>query len=244
MAHVAVQPIRRLLIANRGEIARRIQRTAHEMGIDTVAVYADSDVSAPFVREADIAIALNGNLPGELYLDASKVLEACRRSGADAVHPGYGFLSENAGFARSVVQAGLRWIGPTGEAIAAVGDKLAAKALMRELGVPTLPAIQVDDDTDLATAAIEIGFPLLVKAAAGWRRPRHAHRASRRRHRRGSLLRAARSALGVRRRDRIPRALADETATRGSPDPGGQPRQSRAPVRARVFDPAATPEDH
>lgn len=167
MADVAVQPIRRLLIANRGEIARRIQRTAHEMGIDTVAVYADSDVSAPFVREADIAIALNGNLPGESYLDASKVLEACSRSGADAVHPGYGFLSENADFARSVVQAGLRWIGPTGEAIAAVGDKLAAKALMRELGVPTLPAIQVDDDTDLAAAAIEIGFPLLVKAAAG-----------------------------------------------------------------------------
>lgn len=167
MADVAVRPIRRLLIANRGEIARRIQRTAHEMGIDTVAVYADSDVSAPFVREADIAIALNGNLPAESYLDASKVLEACGRSGADAVHPGYGFLSENADFARSVVKAGLRWIGPTGEAIAAVGDKLAAKALMRELAVPTLPAIQVDDDTDLAAAASEIGFPLLVKAAAG-----------------------------------------------------------------------------
>ena len=168
MAHVAaLQPIRRLLIANRGEIARRIQRTAHEMGIDTIAVYADSDMSAPFVREADIAIALNGNTPGESYLDASRVLEACRRSGADAVHPGYGFLSENADFARSVVEAGLRWIGPTGEAIAAVGDKLAAKSLMRELEVPTLPAIQVDDGTDLAAAASEIGFPLLVKAAAG-----------------------------------------------------------------------------
>ena len=167
MADVAVQPIQRLLIANRGEIARRIQRTAHEMGIDTVAVYADSDVSAPFVREADIAIALNGNLPAETYLDASKVLEACMRSGADAVHPGYGFLSENADFARSVAEAGLRWIGPPGAAIAAVGDKLAAKALMRELAVPTLPAIPVDDDTDLAAAASEIGFPLLVKAAAG-----------------------------------------------------------------------------
>ena len=168
MANVAaVQPIRRLLIANRGEIARRIQRTAHEMGIDTVAVYADGDVSAPFVREADIAIALDGNLPGESYLDASKLLEACGRSGADAVHPGYGFLSENADFARSVVDAGLRWIGPTGEAIAAVGDKLAAKARMRELAVPTLPAIEVDHETDLAVAASEIGFPLLVKAAAG-----------------------------------------------------------------------------
>ena len=168
MADVATaQPIRRLLIANRGEIARRIQRTAHEMGIDTVAVYADSDAAAPFVREADIAIALNGNLPAETYLDAAKVLAACKRTGADAVHPGYGFLSENADFARSVVNAGLRWIGPSGEAIAAVGDKLAAKALMQELDVPTLPALELDDDTDLDDAAHQIGFPLLVKAAAG-----------------------------------------------------------------------------
>ena len=168
MANVAAaQPIRRLLIANRGEIARRVQRTAHEMGIDTVAIYADGDATAPFVREADIAIALNGNIPAETYLDAAKVLAACKRSGADAVHPGYGFLSENADFARSVVTAGLRWIGPSGAAIAAVGDKLAAKAVMLELGVPTLPALELDDDTDLDAAAREIGFPLLVKAAAG-----------------------------------------------------------------------------
>ena len=168
MAHVApVQPIRRLLIANRGEIARRIQRTAHEMGIDTVAVYADGDVAAPFVREADIAIALNGSVPGETYLDGPKVLEACRRSGADAVHPGYGFLSENADFARSVVDAGLRWVGPPADAIAMVGDKLAAKALMTELDVPTLPALEVEEETDLEAAADQIGFPVLVKAAAG-----------------------------------------------------------------------------
>ena len=168
MAHVgAAQPIRRLLIANRGEIARRIQRTAHEMGIDTVAIYADGDALAPFVREADIAIALNGKLPAETYLDATKLLEACSRTGADAVHPGYGFLSENAEFARSVVKAGLRWIGPSAEAIAAVGDKLAAKALMLELGVSTLPALEIDDGADVDAAAREIGFPLLVKAAAG-----------------------------------------------------------------------------
>ncbi len=163
----AVKPIRRLLIANRGEIARRIQRTAHDMGIDTVAVYADGDAGAPFVSEADIAIALHGTLPGETYLDAAKVLSACARAGADAVHPGYGFLSENAEFAKRVARAGLRWVGPSGEAIAAVGDKLAAKELMRQLGVPTLPAIEVDDDTDLAAAARQIGFPVLVKAAAG-----------------------------------------------------------------------------
>ena len=168
MAHVAaIQPIRRLLIANRGEIARRIQRTAHEMGIDTVAVYADSDAAAPFVREADTAIALHGSLPFETYLDADKVLAACKRSGADAVHPGYGFLSENARFARSVEAAGLRWIGPSGDTIEMVGDKLAAKALMLELGVPTLPALEVDDATDLGAAADQIGYPLLVKATAG-----------------------------------------------------------------------------
>ena len=163
----AVKPIRRLLIANRGEIARRIQRTAHDLGIDTVAVYADGDAGAPFVREADIAIALHGTLPGETYLDAAKLLSACARAGADAVHPGYGFLSENAEFAKRVVNAGLRWVGPSGEAIAAVGDKLAAKELMQQLRVPTLPAIEVGDDTDLAAAARQIGFPVLVKAAAG-----------------------------------------------------------------------------
>ena len=168
MAHVAPdQPIRRLLIANRGEIARRIQRTAHEMGIGTVAVYADGDAAAPFVCEADLAIALNGSLPAETYLDANKVLEACTRSGVDAVHPGYGFLSENADFARRVVGAGLRWVGPPADAIAMVGDKLAAKALMAELNVPTLPALEVGEGTDLDAAADQIGFPLLVKAAAG-----------------------------------------------------------------------------
>ena len=168
MAHVAaLQPIRRLLVANRGEIARRIQRTAHEMGIDTVAVYADGDVAAPFVREADMAVALNGTLPAETYLNVAKVVEACRRAGADAVHPGYGFLSENADFARSVVDAGLRWVGPPADAIAMVGDKLAAKALMTELNVPTLPALEVEEETDLDAAADQIGFPVLVKAAAG-----------------------------------------------------------------------------
>ena len=168
MANVAtVHPIRRLLIANRGEIARRIQRTARDMGIECVAVYADGDAAAPFVREADIAIALSGNHPGDTYLDADKLIDACRRMDADAVHPGYGFLSENAAFANRVVGAGMRWIGPSGDAIAAVGDKLAAKALMAELGVPTLPALEVDEQTDLAAAAGETGFPLLVKAAAG-----------------------------------------------------------------------------
>ncbi|MCZ6618175.1 MAG: ATP-grasp domain-containing protein [Gammaproteobacteria bacterium] len=167
MEDVTITPITRLLIANRGEIARRIIRTAHEMGIGTVAVYADGDATAPFVREADTAIALGGSTSAETYLDLDKVLDACRRSGADAVHPGYGFLSENAAFAEAVVGAGMRWVGPTPATIGQMGDKLSAKKLMQEAGVPTLPAVQFADGEDIVAAAREIGYPVLVKAVAG-----------------------------------------------------------------------------
>jgi propionyl-CoA carboxylase alpha chain len=161
--------ITRLLIANRGEIARRIMRTAREMGMATVAVYADSDATAPFVREADQAVALRGATSVETYLDIAKILEAARRTGADAVHPGYGFLAENAEFARAVIDAGLTWVGPRPEAIAAMGDKLAAKKLMTEARVPTLPAVEItggtgDEDRERAR---EVGYPLLVKASGG-----------------------------------------------------------------------------
>ncbi|HIE86103.1 MAG TPA: biotin/lipoyl-binding protein [Gammaproteobacteria bacterium] len=162
-----LKPITTLLVANRGEIARRIMRTAKEMGISTVAIYADGDAEAPFVTEADSAIALGGRTSAETYLDVSKVLDACKRSGADAVHPGYGFLSENAGFARAISDAGVSWIGPTPEVIAAMGDKLSAKKLMEAADVPTLPAIEITPDTDLVRAADEIGYPVLVKASAG-----------------------------------------------------------------------------
>ena len=160
-------PIRRLLVANRGEIARRIFRSAHDMGIETVAVFADADSNAPFVNEAHQAVALRGRTPAESYLDVAKVLDAARLTGADALHPGYGFLAENAEFAQAVLDAGLRWVGPPPNAIAAMGDKLAAKAMMVQAGVPTLPSIEVAADTDLAAAATEIGFPILVKATAG-----------------------------------------------------------------------------
>ena len=159
--------ITRLLVANRGEIARRIFRSAREMGIATVAVYADGDADAPFVAEADVGVALDGRSSAETYLDIGKVLAAATRTGADAVHPGYGFLSENADFARAVTDAGLVWVGPSPEAIAAMGDKLSAKALMREANVPTLQAVELDEGADLAAAAAEVGFPALVKAAAG-----------------------------------------------------------------------------
>ena len=168
MADVApIDPISTLLIANRGEIARRIIRTAHELGISTVAIHAKGDVDAPFVQDADVAIALDGRTTAESYLDIDKVLDACRRSGAEAVHPGYGFLSENERFARAVLDAGLRWIGPSPQVIGLMGDKLSAKRLMGEAGVPTLPAVEIDAGADVAAAAEQIGYPVLVKAVAG-----------------------------------------------------------------------------
>ncbi len=167
MADVMIKPIRRLLVANRGEIARRIFRTAQRMGIATVAVYADGDAGSPHVREADTAIALNGRSPAETYLDVGKLLEACRRTGADAVHPGYGFLSENAGFAQAVIDQGITWVGPTPATIRGIGDKLAAKRLMQTLNVPTLQAHALAPGEDAAPAALRIGYPVLVKAAAG-----------------------------------------------------------------------------
>lgn len=166
MAHV-IEPIGRLLVANRGEIARRIFRTAREMGISTVAVYADGDREAPFVREADQAISLCGKTTAETYLDIEKVVEACRRAQADAVHPGYGFLSENEAFAQRIIDEGIKWLGPDPAVIGLMGDKLSAKRIMQEAGVPTLPALEVGEGIDAVTAAETIGYPVLVKASAG-----------------------------------------------------------------------------
>ncbi|MFG3708448.1 biotin carboxylase N-terminal domain-containing protein [Micromonospora sp. NPDC047670] len=151
--------IRKLLVANRGEIARRVFATCRALGVETVAVHADADADAPFVTEADHAVRLPGNTPAETYLRVDLILDAARRSGADAVHPGYGFLAENAEFAAAVTDAGLTWIGPPAKAIAAMGDKVAAKALLAEAGVPMLPTwTDADEITD---------FPVLVKASAG-----------------------------------------------------------------------------
>ena len=157
-----------LCIANRGEIARRIIRSARGMGLATVAVYADPDARAPFVTEADEAIALGGTTAAETYLDADKLIAAAHRAGADCVHPGYGFLSENGAFAEAVIKAGLVWVGPRPETIRAMGDKLAAKTLMAKAGVPTLPAVAVESPAQAAQAAAAgLEYPLLVKAAAG-----------------------------------------------------------------------------
>jgi geranyl-CoA carboxylase alpha subunit len=161
--------ISRLLVANRGEIARRIFRTVRRLGMATVAVYSDADARALHVREATSAQALGGNASADSYLRIDKILAAARASGADAVHPGYGFLSENADFAQAVVDAGLTWVGPPAEAIRALGSKSRAKQLAQSLGVPCLPGYHGEDQSDerLAAEARRIGWPVMVKAAAG-----------------------------------------------------------------------------
>ncbi|MCW5636867.1 MAG: carbamoyl-phosphate synthase subunit L, partial [Rubrivivax sp.] len=160
---------RKVLIANRGEIACRVMRTAHRLGYRTVAVFSDADARAPHVAMADEAVRIGPPPAAQSYLDIGALLDAARRTGADAVHPGYGFLSERADFARACADAGLVFIGPPAEAIAAMGDKAAAKRRMREAGVPCAPGYLGEDQSDerLAAEALKLGGPLLVKAVAG-----------------------------------------------------------------------------
>ncbi|MEX0349201.1 MAG: biotin carboxylase N-terminal domain-containing protein [Paracoccaceae bacterium] len=158
-----------ILIANRGEIALRIIRTARSVGLTTIAVYTDADIAAPHVAAADRAIRIGEGPAGESYLNAERLLQAAQESGAQAIHPGYGFLSENADFAEAIAQAGLVLIGPSPHAMRIMGDKAAARAAMIESGVPCLPGYEGEDQSDeaLARAAEQIGYPVMVKAAAG-----------------------------------------------------------------------------
>jgi len=158
-----------VLIANRGEIACRIMRTCRRLGLRSVAVYSDADREARHVRLADAAVRIGPAAARESYLDGERLLDAARRSGAQAVHPGYGFLAENAGFARACAKAGLIFIGPSPEAIETMGDKRAAKARMQAAGVPVTPGYHGDrqDITVLAAEADKIGYPVLIKASAG-----------------------------------------------------------------------------
>ena len=162
--------IRRLLIANRGEIAVRVARTAREMGIETVAVFSEADRRAFHRAQTDRAVSLGAGPPADTYLSIEKVLGAAKVSGADSIHPGYGFLSENAGFARAVEEAGLTWIGPDPESIEAMGGKLEARRRAAAAGLPVVPgsgSLQADASAGLVAAAERIGYPLLVKASAG-----------------------------------------------------------------------------
>lgn len=161
--------IQKLLIANRGEIACRIMATCRELGIETVAVYSDADARAKHVREADEAVHIGPSPASESYLDMNAILAAANGTGADAIHPGYGFLSENADFAEAVATAGLIWVGPSATAIRSMGPKDEAKRIAEEAGVPVLPGYRGEGQEleTLAKAAKDIGFPLLIKAVAG-----------------------------------------------------------------------------
>ena len=158
-----------LLIANRGEIACRIIRTARAMGIRTVAVYSDADAKALHVRQADEAVHIGPSPARESYLVGEKIIAAAKATGAEAIHPGYGFLSENAEFAQAVIDAELIWVGPKPASITAMGLKDAAKQLMQDAGVPVTPGYlgANQDPAHLAKEADKIGYPVLIKAVAG-----------------------------------------------------------------------------
>ncbi|MCF8278244.1 MAG: ATP-grasp domain-containing protein [Flavobacteriales bacterium] len=165
----SVNSINSILIANRGEIASRIIRTCKKMGIRSVAIYSDADSGTPYTREADQAVHIGGNDLATSYLDQDKIIATAKKVGADAIHPGFGFLSENAGFAQKVQDAGLIFIGPRPEAIDAMGSKSKAKDIMRKHEVPVIPGYQGEDQSleRLSAEALKIGFPVLLKAAAG-----------------------------------------------------------------------------
>ncbi|HEY6895157.1 MAG TPA: biotin carboxylase N-terminal domain-containing protein, partial [Rhodanobacteraceae bacterium] len=162
-------PFKRLLIANRGEIACRVIRTCRRLGIETVAVYSEADAGAQHVRLADVAVPIGGPRPQDSYLRADAIVEAARKTGAEAIHPGYGFLSENANFAEAVERAGIRFVGPSADSMRRMGSKAGAKDLMASRGVPVVPGYTGEDQEPslLAREAARIGFPLMIKAAHG-----------------------------------------------------------------------------
>ncbi|MEX1132596.1 MAG: acetyl-CoA carboxylase biotin carboxylase subunit [Flavobacteriales bacterium] len=168
-SQTTMRPITSILIANRGEIASRVIRTCRKMGIKAIAVYSEADRNAPFVAQADEAVFLGGSAPTESYLDMDKVIAAAKRCGADAIHPGYGFLSENAAFAERCAKEGIVFIGPHPGAISAMGSKSEAKTLMMKAGVPVVPGYQGEDQSTerLSKEATAMGFPVLLKATAG-----------------------------------------------------------------------------
>ncbi len=237
-------PFRKILIANRGEIALRIMRTARQLGYGVVAVYSDADRDALHVHEADEAVQIGEALPAQSYLNIAAIVAAAKASGADAVHPGYGFLAENEEFAQACRDAGLVFIGPSPDAIRAMGNKAGAKEIMLAAGVPCVPGYQGADQSDAAmlAEARKIGFPRDDQGRRRRRRARHAAGRGRGCVFRRAAQRALRGESGVRRRYRDPGA-----GDRRSPpyrDPGVRrpPRQCDPSRRARLLGAAAASE--
>src|SRR4051812_19564287 len=233
----------RVLVANRGEIAVRVVRAAHDLGWEAVAVHSEADAEAPHVRMADAAVEIGPPPAGKSYLVIEAVVEAAKESGAEAVHPGYGFLSERADLARAVEDAGLAFAGPSGDHIALMGDKARAREAAADAGVPTVPGSDgpVADAAEAADVAEEIGFPVALKAAGGG-----GGRGAPHRPRPGRPGKALPPALGgalrrVRRRPRLRRALRRARPPRRGAGPRGRgPRHP--PGRARVLAAAPPPE--
>lgn len=165
--------IRRVLVANRGEIACRILRACREAGLSSVAIYAENDRTGMFRELADESVLLEGDSITETYLNGTAIIQVAKDMGADAIHPGFGFLSERAEFAQAVMDAGLIWIGPSPQAIEQMGDKMSARQIMKQAGVPVIPGVEIEEEdeeralAEICQAAFEIGYPLLLKATAG-----------------------------------------------------------------------------
>jgi 3-methylcrotonyl-CoA carboxylase alpha subunit len=234
-----------LLIANRGEIACRVIRTARRLGIRTVAVYSDADAQALHVRQADQAVHIGPSPARESYLVGERIIAAALETGAEAIHPGYGFLSENADFAQGVIDAGLIWVGPKPHAIRAMGLKDAAKKLMSEAGVPVTPGYLGEDQSPdtLQREADAIGYPVLIKAVAGgggkgMRRVESAAEFA------DMLLSCKREAASSFGDDRVLLEKYISLPRISSAGLRRQSRPSRPPVRTRLLAPAPPPEGH
>ncbi len=236
--------IKSLLIANRGEIACRIIRTARAMGVRTVAVYSDADAKALHVRQADEAVHIGPSPARESYLVGEKIIAAAKQTGAEAIHPGYGFLSENADFAQAVIDAGIIWVGPKPDSIRAMGLKDAAKERMIAAGVPVTPGYLGEDQSPerLAAEAAKVGYPVLIKAVAGGG-GKGMRRVDAPEDFADALLSCQREArLVLRQYPGADREIHPLAAAHRGAGVRRQPRQCRPSVRTRLLAPAPPPE--